>query len=50
MDNIIFGAAIPPSPSSVNDKPRSFAILNYSGFKGKVQRTYHNKRYAPKIT
>ena len=26
MDNIFFGAAIPPSPSSVDDKPRTFAI------------------------
>ena len=30
MDNIIFGAAILPSPSSVNDKPRSFAIVPLS--------------------
>ena len=26
MDNIFFGAAIPPSLSSVDDKPRTFAI------------------------
>ena len=26
VDNIFFGAAIPPSPSSVDDKPRTFAI------------------------
>ena len=29
MDNIFFGAAIPPSPSSVDDKPRTFAIRKW---------------------
>ena len=28
MDNIFFGAAIPPSTSSVDDKTRTFAIDN----------------------
>ena len=27
MDNIFSGAAIPPSPSSVDDKARTFAIM-----------------------
>ena len=31
MDNIYFGAAIPPSPSSDDDKPRIFAIGGYPG-------------------
>ena len=29
MWTIFFGAAIPPSPTSVDDKPRTFAIPSY---------------------